>query len=168
MVDMEFNGIWQQIEQDRTAGRLDAEDAAKSEDDLRKEYASVAERRIRLGLLLSEVGRVNNIAVTAEELNRALVNEARRHPGNERRVMEFYSQNPAAADTLRAPILEEKVVDFILEMAKVTKKAISPEEFLKSDGAESAEAADVSTEKKAAKKTAKRAKKAKTDDKSDE
>lgn len=168
MVDMEFNGIWQQIEQDRTAGRLDAEDAAKSEDDLRKEYASVAERRIRLGLLLSEVGRVNNIAVTAEELNRALVNEARRHPGNERRVMEFYSQNPAAADTLRAPILEEKVVDFILEMAKVTKKAISPEEFLKSDGAESAEAADGSTEKKAAKKTAKRAKKAKTDDKSDE
>jgi trigger factor len=168
MVDMEFNGIWQQIEQDRTAGRLDPDDATKSEDDLRKEYASVAERRIRLGLLLSEVGRLNNIAVTADELNRALVNEARRHPGNERRVMEFYSQNPAAADTLRAPILEEKVVDFILEMAKVTKKTISPEEFLKSDGAESGKAAEGSTEKKAAKKTAKRAKKAKAADTSDE
>ncbi|MFO0997135.1 MAG: trigger factor [Alphaproteobacteria bacterium] len=164
MVDMEFNGIWQQIEQDKAAGRLDPEDAAKSEDDLRADYRSVAERRIRLGLLLSEVGRANNIAVTAEELNRALVAEARRHPGQERRVMEFYSQNPAAADTLRAPILEEKVVDFILEMANVTKRPVSPEEFLKPEAGEKADEGEAKPAKKAAKKT----KKAKSDDKSDE
>ena len=112
MVDSEFQEIWKQIEADRKEGRLDPEDAAKSEDELRQEYTEIAERRVRLGLLLSEVGRQNNIQVTAEELNRAVLDEARRYPGQERKVYEWYQKNPDMVARLRAPIYEDKIIDF--------------------------------------------------------
>lgn len=140
MVDAEFEGIWRQVQEDKAQGRLDAEDAKKSEDDLKADYRKIAERRIRLGLLLSDLGRKNNISVTPEETNRALIAEARRHPGNERQVMEFYSQNQAAAEALRAPILEDKVVDYIFELAKVTKKPMTTDEFKSMVEAEAAAA----------------------------
>ena len=95
---------------------------------------------MRLGLLLSEVGRRNNIQVTQDELNRALINEARRFPGQERQVFEFFKQNQQALENLRAPLFEDKVVDFILELAKVSEKPVSSEELLK-DPDEAAEAA---------------------------
>jgi len=133
MVDMEFEGIWQQMQQDRAQGRGDPEDADKSEDTLKAEYRRIAERRVRLGLLLADVGRSNKIEVSVEELNRALMAEARRFPGNEARVMEFYSKNPQAAEQLRAPLLEDKVVDFILEMASVSKREVTAEVFAKAD-----------------------------------
>jgi trigger factor len=133
MVDMEFEGIWQQMQQDRAQGRGDPEDAEKSEDALKADYRRIAERRVRLGLLLAEVGRANKIEVAAAELNRALMNEARRFPGNEARVMDFYSKNPQAAEQLRAPLLEDKVVDFILEMATISKREVTAEAFAKAD-----------------------------------
>jgi trigger factor len=129
MVDSEFEEIWKQIEADRKDGRLDPEDAAKSEDDLRRDYQAIAERRVRLGLLLSEVGRANNIQVTAEELNRAVLDEARRFPGRERQVFEFYQKNPEMVARLRAPIYEDKIIDFILELAKLTERKVSPQEL---------------------------------------
>ena len=138
MVDAEFENIWRQIEEDKKADRLDESDKAKSEDELKAEYRKIAERRVRLGLLLSEVGRANNISVDAEEFNRALVAEARRYPGGERQVLEFYQKHPHMAEALKAPILEDKVVDFILEMAKIEKRTISAEEFAKGDGEEEA------------------------------
>ena len=117
MVDGEFDAIWQQFEQAKAQGALDEEDAGREEDDLKEEYRSIAERRVRLGLLLSEVGRLNDIQVAQEELNRALIQEAQRHPGQERQVFEAYQNNPEMMASLRAPVYEDKVIDFILEMA---------------------------------------------------
>jgi trigger factor len=134
MVDIEFDTIWKQLEQERerNKGAVD-EDAGKSDDELKAEYRKIAERRVRLGLLLSEVGRANNITVSNEEVNRALADEARRHPGYERQVIELYRKNPDALANIRAPLFEDKVVDFIVEMAKVTDRNVPPAELLQSD-----------------------------------
>jgi trigger factor len=129
MVDAEFNQIWQRVEADMKAGKLDEDDKNKDEDTLRGEYRAIAERRIRLGLLLSEIGRTNNIAVSGEELARAMRQEAARYPGQEQQVMEFFRKTPQAAENLRSPIFEEKVVDFMLELAKVTERSVAPEEL---------------------------------------
>jgi trigger factor len=117
-------------------GAADAEPAlaevAEEDDDekARAEFQRIAERRVRLGLLLAEVGRNNNITVTQEELNQALTQEARRHPGYERQVIDYYRKNPDAFNKLRAPIFEEKVVDFIVELAKPTERNVSPQELM--------------------------------------
>ncbi|MCW3475190.1 trigger factor [Limobrevibacterium gyesilva] len=129
MVQAEFNQIWQRIEADKAEGKLDEEDKAKDEDTLKAEYRAIAERRVRLGLLLSEIGRVNGITVAADEMTRAMRAEAGRYPGQEAQVMEFFRKNPQAAETLRGPIFEEKVVDFVLELAKLTDNAVTPEEL---------------------------------------
>lgn len=129
MVEAEFSQIWQRIEPDLKAGRLDADDQGKEEAVLRGEYRAIAERRIRLGLLLSEIGRTNNITVSADELTRAMRQEAARYPGREQAVMEFFRKNPQAAENLRSPIFEEKVVDFMLELAKVEEKVVTVEEL---------------------------------------
>jgi hypothetical protein len=104
--------------------------AGEREDALKADYRGIAERRVRLGLLLAEVGRSNNITVTQDELNQAITREARRHPGYERQVLDFYRQNPEAVGNLRAPIFEDKVIDFIVELAKVEERKISPQELL--------------------------------------
>ena len=129
MIGAEFDQIWGRVEADMKAGRLDEDDKGKDEETLRAEYRKIAERRIRLGLLLSEIGRTNNIQVGQEELTRAMRNEASRYPGQERQVLEFFQKNPAAIENLRAPIFEEKVVDFMLELAKVTDKDVTVAEL---------------------------------------
>ncbi len=101
-----------------------------AEESLKAEYRRIAERRVRLGLLLAEVGRANNITVTQDEINQAITREVRRHPGYERQALDFYRQNPEAVANLRAPIFEDKVVDFIVELAKVDERRISPQELL--------------------------------------
>jgi trigger factor len=157
MLDSEFEVIWRQVEEDREKGELDPEDADKDEETLKEEYRAIAERRVRLGLLLSEVGRINAIEVTQDELNRALLQEVQRHPGQEREVFEFFQKNPEAMNNLRAPVFEEKVIDFITELAKVEDRKISPEELRKELTDESGAASE---EKKPAKKKAAAAKKA--------
>ena len=129
MVEAEFNQIWQRVEADMKAGKLDEDDKGKDEEALKAEYRSIAERRIRLGLLLSEIGRTNNIQVTPDEMSQALRREAARYPGQEKQVVEFFRKNPQAGENLRAPIFEEKVVDFVLELAKVTDREIPPAEL---------------------------------------
>lgn len=129
LIEAEFNAIWQQIQADIKANRLDEEDKGKSEDVLKKEYRDIAERRVKLGLLLSEVGRQNNIQVPNEELSRALIQEAQRYPGQQQQVIEYYQRSPEALNQLRAPLYEEKVVDFILERAKISDRKVSPEAF---------------------------------------
>ncbi|HUC11507.1 MAG TPA: trigger factor [Stellaceae bacterium] len=101
-----------------------------SEEAERAEYRKIAERRVRLGLLLAEVGNSNNITVTQDELNQAITREVRRHPGYERQALDFYRQNPEAVASLRAPIFEDKVIDFIVEMAKLPERRVSPKELL--------------------------------------
>ena len=106
------------------------EEANPEEEKAKAEYRRIAERRVRLGLLLAEVGRSNNITVTQDEVNQAIVREAQRHPGYERQVVEFYRKNPESVNNLRAPIFEEKVVDFIIELAKPEERRVTPGELL--------------------------------------
>jgi len=141
MVDIEFDQIWKSIEEARKRGDNDPTISGKSEEEIKKEFREIAERRVRLGLLLSEVGRLNNIEVTQEEVNRALIEEARRYPGQERKVVDFYRNHPEALAQLRAPLFEDKVVDFIVEMAKVTEKPISSAELLRASEEDEAPAA---------------------------
>lgn len=129
MVDAEFDTIWKQIEEAKKNDALDEDDKGKSDEQLREEYRKIAERRVRLGLLLSEVGRLNSIDVTQEELNSALIQEAQRHPGQERQVIEFFQKNPDALANLRAPIYEDKVIDYIMEQAEVTDRKLTVEEL---------------------------------------
>ena len=138
MLSGEFDQIWQRIEADRKEGKLDAEDAGKDDETLKAEYRAIAERRVRLGLLLAEIGRVNGITVTADEMTRAMRAEAGRYQGQEQMVMDFFRKNPQAAESLRGPIFEEKVVDFVLELAKVTDQVVPPEELAKEPEAETA------------------------------
>jgi trigger factor len=153
MFEQEFEHIWKQVQADREAGRLDSSDAGKSEDELKAEYSALSERRVRLGLLLAEVGRVNNIAVTQDDLNRGIMAEARNYPGQEHMVVQYYQKNPEALESLRAPLYEEKVVDFILELAKITDKEVSVAE-LRNDPEEAAAAAAEEAPAKPKKKAA--------------
>ncbi len=114
------------------------EDEGKTEEELKASYRRLAERRVRLGLLLAEVGRSNNITVSQEELRQAVAHEALRHPGHERRVLDFYRKNPEAVSGLQAPILEEKVIDFIVELSKVAERKVAVEELLKGPGEDAA------------------------------
>jgi trigger factor len=145
MVDIELNSIWQQYQAqverakqsgtetpDASTGETPAE-PPKDEAAVKAEYHDIAERRVRLGLVLAEIGSKNNINVTQDEVNRAITEEARRFPGQERHVVEYYRNNPGAIDNLRAPLYEDKVVDFILELAQVTDKPIALKELLAMD-----------------------------------
>lgn len=129
MVEAEFNQIWARVESDLKAGKLDDEDKDKDEATLKSEYRPIAERRVRLGLLLSEIGRTNGIQVQPDELTRAMRTEAGRYPGQEAAVMEFFRKNPQATEGLRGPIYEDKVIDFILELAQVEEKIVSADEL---------------------------------------
>ena len=129
MIEIEFDAVWNQWQAEKQAGRIEAAEAARDEDEVKAEYRAIAERRVRLGLLLSEVGRRNNIKITQEELNRALVAEARRYPGHEREVLDLFRKNEDAIDRVRAPLYEEKTIDFILELVRVTDRPVSIEEL---------------------------------------
>ena len=154
MVDAEFDAIWQQVEQDREADKLDPEDAGKDEDDLKSDYRDIAVRRVRLGLLISEVGRINTIEVTEDETNMALYRESQQYPGKEREVFEFYQRSPEAMANLRAPLFEDKVVDFIIDLAKVTERSLTAEQLREEMEAETEAADGTEPEKKPAKKKA--------------
>ena len=136
MVQAEFEQIWAQFEQEKNAGRLSDEDKDKTDEALREEYQKIAQRRVRLGLVLAEIGRRANIDITNEELGASLRQEAQRYPGQEKQVIEFYRNNPGALAQLRAPIYEEKVVDHILAKATVTDKPVTREELMKEVGEE--------------------------------
>jgi trigger factor len=138
IADQEFEQIWQQFEAARKAGTQDEEDKGKDDDTLKAEYRAIAERRVRLGLLLAEIGRINNITVTEQELNRALYQRAMQYPGQEAQMLEFFQKYPQLTNTVRAPLLEDKVVDFVLELAKVTDTVVTPEELAKDPEAEAA------------------------------
>ncbi len=131
LVNAEFDAIWKRVEAEREAGRVEPEDAAKDPETLKAEYRAIAERRVKLALLLAEVGRMNGITVTEDEMARALRADAARYRGQEAQVLEFYRRNPRAAESLRGPILEDKVVDFVVELAQVSEQSVSPEELLK-------------------------------------
>ena len=133
LVEEEFNNVWQTIENDlKQQGRTFA-DEGTTEEKARAEYRAIAERRVRLGLVLAEIGEKNNIKVTDDQLSQAVVAQARMVPGQEQRVWDYYRNNPTALASLRAPLFEDKVIDFLLELAEVTDKQVSRDELYKDD-----------------------------------
>ncbi len=135
LVEQEFNNVWASIEKDlKDQGRSFA-DEGTTEEKARAEYRAIAERRVRLGLVIAEIGERNNIKVTEEQLNAAVVEQLRQLPGREQEVWDYYRKNPAALAALRAPLFEDKVVDFLIELAEVTEKPVSRDELFKEDEA---------------------------------
>jgi trigger factor len=139
LVQEEFDRVWKSVLQELENERKTFADENTTEEKAKAEYQAIAERRVRLGLVLAEIGEKNNITVSDDELNRAVMEQVRQFPGQERRVYDYYRQNPQAVAGLRAPIFEEKVVDFLLELAEVTDNKVAREELYKEDeGVESA------------------------------
>ena len=135
LLEREFDTIWAQYEEQRKtaadSGQTALEDDGKSENEQKQDFHDIAERRVRLGLLMSEIGRINKIEISQEDLNNQLMVEARRHPGREQEVIDHFKNNPQAMEQLSAPVYEEKVVDFILEKATVTDQKATMEDLIK-------------------------------------
>jgi trigger factor len=129
----EFKNVWAAVESDLKSRNSSFEQEGTTEEKARAEYQAIAERRVRLGLVLAEIGERNNITVTDEELTRAIVEQARQFPGREQEIWDHYRKNPAQVAAVRAPIFEEKVVNFILELAQVTDKPVAREELYRDD-----------------------------------
>jgi trigger factor len=133
LVEQEFNNVWSQIEGDLKQQNRTFADEGTTEEKAREEYRGIAERRVRLGLVIAEIGEKNNIKVTDEQLRAAVMDQVRQFPGQERQIWEYYQKNPNALAALRAPLFEDKVVDFLVELAEVTEKPVSREELFKDD-----------------------------------
>lgn len=133
LVSSEFDAIWGQLTTEMAQKNKSFEDEGTTEEEERKKYQDIAERRVRLGLIVSEIGSKNELKISDEEVQQALINKASQFPGQERQVLTFYQQNPQALAELRAPLFEEKVVDFILELASVSEKKVSIDELTKFD-----------------------------------
>ncbi len=131
LVDEEFQGLWNQMTKSLERAGKTLEEEGKTEEGAREEFRKLAERRVRLGLVIGEIGDTGKIEVTEDELRRALIEQSRQFPGQERMVYEYYEKTPGAIAQLRAPIFEEKVVDYILSLAKPVDKSVSVEELLK-------------------------------------
>lgn len=131
MLKLETDSILKQVDAAKKAGDPELKD--KSDDELKEEYEAISERRVRLGILLSDVARTNNLAITREELSAAVMNQARNYPGQEDKVFEFYRKNPTQIEELKGPILEEKAVDFILSQVTRKPKAVTVEELMKEE-----------------------------------
>jgi trigger factor len=130
-VEREFESVWQQVTSELEKVGRSFEDEDTTEDKARKEYGDLAVRRVRLGLVLSEIGEKSTIKITDEEVNQALMERIQQFPGQEREVYDYYKNNPEALAELRVPIFENKVVDYILELASVKEKKVTPEELFK-------------------------------------
>jgi trigger factor len=133
LVEEEFENVWRTVTSDLEAQKKTFADENTTEEAARVEYRGIAERRVRLGLVLSEIGAKNDIKVTDDELNRAVMERARQFPGQEQRIWEYYRKSPEATASLRAPLYEEKVVDFLLELVKTSEKTVSREELYRDE-----------------------------------
>lgn len=141
LIEEEFTLMWNSIKAEMESSGKTFADEDTTEDAAREEYRKIADRRVRLGLVLSEIGEKNKITVTDDEVGRAVIERARSMPGREKEVWDYYRNNANALAQLRAPIYEDKVVDFILELATVTEKKVSREDLFKDDEADEKSAA---------------------------
>jgi trigger factor len=152
MVDAEFEQIWAQLVQE--AAREEDPEAAQKEIEAEKDdYRKIAERRVRLGLLLSEIGQANSVQVTQQEMQQLMMQAAQQYrPEDRERFFQFVQSDPMIAAQLRAPLYEDKVIDFLIEQAEVTEREVTREELQAAIEAESDEASAKKTKKPAAKK----------------
>jgi len=137
LVDQEFQSVWQQVMADMQRSGKSFADEDTTEDEAKAEYRKIAERRVRLGLVLAQIGETNEIKVGDDEVTQGLIERARQYPGQERQVWEFYQKNPQALAEIRAPLFEEKVVDHILSQVKVDETTVSREALFAEDEEES-------------------------------
>jgi trigger factor len=133
LVEQEFNSVWSQVESDLKRENRTFADEGTTEEKARAEYRGIAERRVRLGLVIAEIGEKNNLKVTDDQLRAAVMEQVRQFPGQERQIWEYYQKNPNALAALRAPLFEDKVVDFLVELADVTDKPVSRDELYKEE-----------------------------------
>ncbi len=133
MVTQEFENIWRQVTEDMTKAARSFADEETTEEAAREYYQKIANRRVRLGLVLAEIGEQNKVDVSEAELQRALSGEMRRYPGQEQQILQYYRSNPGALSALRAPVFEEKVIDHLLSIADVTDKVVSKDELTRYD-----------------------------------
>ena len=168
LVDGEFEAIWKQIEQELDHAQEHQHDhdhdhdhaepvSDEKREEMKTEYRQIAERRVRLGLLLSEIGQQNEIKVTPEDMQNAVIERAKQFPGQEAKVVEFYQTNPQAIQELTAPVLEDRVIEHILSEVEITDRAITPDELRKVDQEDAEEAAPQEAEAKPKKAAAKKA-----------
>ena len=152
LVDAEFKAIVDQYEQAKKYNQLDESEKAKSEDELMKEYKEIAVRRVKLGLVLSEVGQEAKVSIKPEDINEAIMNEAKKYPGQEKLVFDYYLKNKQAVEALKAPIFEEKIIDYVISKANVSDKIVSVEELynFNDEQVKKAEKAKKTTTKKSA------------------
>ena len=130
LINYEFDHIWKQFNENKSKGVIDESDKNKKEEDLKKEYRSIAERRVKVGLVLAKIGEDKKILVTDNDLKQAIEQEILRQPKAKDQIIKFYSENNEALASLKAPIFEQKVVDYILENIKTEEKQISRKELL--------------------------------------
>ncbi|WP_350336216.1 trigger factor [Coralliovum pocilloporae] len=133
LVEQEFDSIWQNVNAELEQAGKTFEDDDTTEEKAREEYTTIAERRVRLGLLMSEIGEKNEVKLEDSEVQRALFAQARNFPGQEQMVVDYYLKNPQAMASIRAPLFEEKVVDYLLEQVSVTDKTVSKDDLMKED-----------------------------------
>jgi trigger factor len=138
LVEEEFANVWRTVTSDLEAQKRTFADENTTEEAARAEYRAIAERRVRLGLVIAEIGARNEIKVTEDEMNRAVIERARQFPGQEQQIWDYYRKSPEAVASLRAPLYEEKVVDFLLELVKATEKTVSREELYREEEEEKA------------------------------
>ncbi|HWK00375.1 MAG TPA: trigger factor [Xanthobacteraceae bacterium] len=136
LLEQEFNGVWQAVNRDMQQRGSSFEKEDTTEEDAKKEYREISDRRVRLGLVIAEIGEKNGIKVSEEEINRAIVDQARNYPGQEQQIWDYYRKNPMALAEIRSPIYEDKVIDFLLELAQVTEKQVTKAELMKEDDEE--------------------------------
>jgi len=129
LVDEEFKNIEAQYQQAKKMNQLDEHEKNTKEEDLLNEYKQIARRRVKLGLLLSEIGADAKVTVAPDDINKAIMAEARKYPGQEKAVLDYYLKNPKAVDAMKAPIFEEKIIDYIISKAKVEEKIVSVDEL---------------------------------------
>ena len=140
MVEQEFQNVWNQVTQDLQRSGRSFEDEGTTEEAAKADYQKIAERRVRLGLVLSEIGEKAGVTVSDEELQRAVIDQVRQYPGQEQQIYDYFRNTPEAVQSLHAPIFEEKVVDHLLATVDVTDKTVSKEELMKEDEDEAAAA----------------------------
>ena len=158
LAEQEFDGIWQSIQKDMEKRGVTFEKEGTTEEEAREEYKRIADRRVRLALVIGEVGEQNQIHVRDDEITRAIQDQARQFPGREQQVMDHYKQNPMAVAEIRSPIYEDKVIDFILEIANVKEKEVSKDQLFAEEEEEAEEKPKAGgKEKSAKKKSAKKA-----------
>ena len=131
VLEDDFNQIWSRLEQAKKDGSLDEDDKLLKDKDLKNRYKKISERRVKLGVLLQYIAKEQKITVSEQELSQGIIQYSSQYPGQEKQIMEYLKNNPSSVESIRGPILEQKIIDNITSMAKISKKSINDQQYKK-------------------------------------